>query len=117
MVKLSKDVIGKVKEKNLLKNIKENSIIEVFDGNNKDAQVEIASNKNSGRILDRDLSNKVANLEISEEQASDIWSKFSETQQIVNSIKPLGLEVSDQAFTVDLIKEKRNRTSRRSTFN
>jgi hypothetical protein len=93
-----------------LKNTDFNNIEQAFSpqSTTTEAQIKISQNKKAESILDTQLKKSVIKGDITQQQANDTKTNFLETQSAVSNIKPLNLNESDQAKTIDLIKEKKN---------
>ena len=106
---LVQDGITNVKANKILKNTEYNSMSDAFstDGSNK-TQIELSKLSNGSNILDKQVKRKIAKNEITQEEGNKIRLEFRETQGVVNTLKPLGLdlEVESTPKLIDLIKKQ-----------
>jgi len=106
---LIQDGITNVKANKILKNTDYNSISDAFstDVSNK-TQIKLSKLSNGSKILDKQVKRKIDKNEITQEEGDKIRSEFRETQGVVNTLKPLGLdlEVESTPELIDLIKKQ-----------
>lgn len=111
-VEYGQETLQKVNVNKLIKKTEYTSISEAFNPEIKteETQIKLSQNPNSIKVLDQQLKNQVSKGEKTQEEADAVALNFRQTQGTVNSIKPLRLSESDQAITVELLKEKKQLT-------
>ena len=111
-VRYGQETLQKVNVNKLIKKTKYTSVSEAFNPEIKteETQIKLSQNPNSIKVLDQQLKNQVSKGEKTQEEADAVALNFRQTQGTVNSIKPLRLSDSDQATTVELLKEKKQLT-------
>ncbi len=106
---LIKDGITNVKVNKILKNTDYNSIYDAFSTDvPNETQIKLSQLSNGANLLDRQVKRKIAKNEITEEQGNKIRLDFRETQGVINTLKPLGLdlEIKSTPRLVELIKKQ-----------
>ena len=69
--------------------------------------IELSQNPNTEKFLNYELNQKVKDGDITQEQSDKIKLNFRETQGVVNSLKPLGLDESFSPEIVNLVKKQK----------
>jgi len=96
--------------KKLKENKKINNIVELYNPSEitNNTSIEVSQLKNANTILDSEIKSQVKKGEITQEQGDAVRKNFRETQGVVNTLKPLGLdlEVESTPELIDLIKKQ-----------
>ena len=104
-----RDITQGKKVKKELANTDYNDLIQAYsDEKTTTGTIELSQNPNTEKFLNYEINQKVKNGDITQEQSDKIRLEFRETQGVVNTLKPLGLdlEVESTPELIDLIKKQ-----------